>query len=291
MKFAVQLGATDDIADPGSVAHETEIRGFDALFFPEHTHMPVRHVPIPSAYIGVEERMVRYRRMLNPHISMAWAASATKTLKVGTCVALPAEHDAINLAKTLATLDLMSNGRVVYGFGFGWLEEAMIDHGVDPKRRRKTVRETMLAVKALWTQEQASFSGEIVSFQPCWSWPKPPESRIPILLGAAGTDQVFDHIIEYCDGWMPSQRGDVGDFLGKLDRLKARAADAGRDPRTIQVDVVVRNLSLEKFEALHQAGVQRAILHLPFGDIDEVRRTLDDYAKDFLRPFEKAHPA
>jgi probable F420-dependent oxidoreductase len=287
MRIAVHFGATDQTADPGAVAHEAEIRGFDAIVFPEHTHMPVEHEAAP--YSGTDERMVHYRRLHSPFISMAWAAARTTRLKIGTCVSLAAQHDPIVLAKTLASLDALSGGRIVYGFGFGWSEQEMIDHGVDPRRRRATVREKMLAVRAIWTQEQASFSGEFIAFPPSWSWPKPGGggTRVPIFLGAKGTDKVFDHVIEYCDGWVPSVRGDVEGITADIRRLKARAADAGRDPASVHVDVISPQRSVALFEGYRDAGVERVIIHLPFGDIDEVRRTLDDYARDFLTVF---HP-
>jgi probable F420-dependent oxidoreductase len=281
MKIAVQIGATDETADPGRVAQEAESRGFDGIFFPEHTHMPVKQKPMP--YAGNEERVLRFRRLFSPFISMAWAASTTKTLKIGTCVSLAAQHDPIVLAKTLASLDVMSNGRVVYGFGFGWLDEEMLDHGVDPKRRRAIVREKMLAVNELWTKDEASFSGEFVRFPACWSWPKPVQRPRPsILLGAKPTDRVFDHVIEYCDGWVPSLHDGL---IGNVRRLRERAEQAGRNPATLQVDVIAHDnsfetgeLSVAKLEELGSAGVQRVILPLPFGKIDEVRRRLDEHA-------------
>jgi probable F420-dependent oxidoreductase len=230
--------------------------------------------------------MVHYRRLYSPFIAMAWAASRTTRLSVGTCVSLPGEHDPIVLAKTLASLDAMSGGRVVYGIGFGWLEQEMRDHGVDPKRRRATLREKILAVKAIWTQEEAAFAGEFVRFPACWSWPKPKSlARLPILLGAKGTDQVFDHVIEYCDGWIPPVRESVAEFGAAIRRLKARAEAAGRDPATIRIDVISREQSVARFEGFRAIGVERVILHLPFGDIDTVRRRLDDYARDYVRRF------
>ena len=252
------------------------MRGFDAILFPEHTHMPLRQRPL--AYPGNEERMVHYRRLYSPFVAMAWAAAATKTLRIGTCVSLPAQHDAIILAKTLASLDALSGGRIVYGFG--WLDEEMIDHGVDPKRRRATVREKMLATKVLWTQEEASFSGEFVNFPPCWSWPKPPQlSRLPILLGARATDQVFDHVIDYCDGWLPTIHDEL---IANIARLRARAAEAGRDPATVRINVIGVERRPGLFEQCRDAGVERVIVHLPFGDIDQVRRALDEYADQYL---------
>jgi probable F420-dependent oxidoreductase len=284
MRIAVQFGPTDQTADPGQVAHEAEARGFEGIFFPEHTHIPTDMSKFP--YPGAEHRILHARRFLSPWVSMSWAAARTKTLTVGTCVGLPAEHNAINLAKSLASIDLLSNGRVVYGFGFGWHEQEMIDHGVDPKRRRATVRERMLAVKTLWRDEQAAFSGEFVDFPSCWQWPKPPEpSRVPLLLGAKGTDQVLDHVIDYCDGWMPSLRGGVEVFAEAVQRLRARAADKGRDPASLELNVICADRSVAVFEALQALGVRRVILHTPYASLDEVLRTLDAYAAEFLPHF------
>jgi len=285
MKIAIQFGAGDRTADPGRIAHEAEARGFEGIFFPEHTHVPVDHVDFP--YAGSEHRLNYTPRFLSPWVSMAWAASTTKKLKVGTCVALPAQHDAINLAKVLASLDLMTGGRVVYGFGFGWCDEEMADHGVDPKRRRATTRERMLAVDTLWSNEQASFSGEFVNFKPCFQWPKSDRARTPLLLGAQGSDQVFDHVIEYCDGWMPSARGD---FLGGVARLRERAQARGRDPKTIEIDVISAQRSVELFTKFQEAGVDRVILHTPYAEVDEVLRTLDSYAEEFLSEFPGSGP-
>jgi len=281
MKIAIHMGATNRTASPGDVAYEAEARGFDGIFFPEHTHMPLEESAFP--YPGSEYRLVHSPHLYNPFIAMAWAASRTTRLKVGASVSLPGQHDPIILAKTLASLDAMSDGRIVYGFGFGWSAQEMIDHGVDPKRRRATVREKMLAVKALWTEDHPSFSGEFVNFPPCRFGPRPPDlSRMPLLLGANGTDQVFDHVIEYCDGWAPSQRGDVADLIGLIARLRSRASDAGRDPATIQVDVIVPEPTPEIIEALDGAGVERVLLILPYLGIDEARLKLDAYAAEFL---------
>jgi len=280
MKISVQYGPTDDVPDPGRIAYEAEIRGFHGIYFPEHTHMPVGGGDIP--YSGNEERVLRYRRLHSPLVAMAWAASTTKTIKLGACVALPAQHDPIILAKTLTGLDAMSGGRIQYGFGFGWQEPEMEAHGVDPKRKRATTREKMLAVKSLWTEDEAAFDGEIYKLKPTWMWPKPPAGRIPLLLGAAGTDQVFDHIIEYCEGWMPPLRGDPKDFVAKLDYLRKRCADAGRDPKTLQIDVLSVERVPGSVEALSEAGVDSGIVHLPFGGLDVLLPALDDYAARYL---------
>ncbi|MGX1701957.1 TIGR03619 family F420-dependent LLM class oxidoreductase [Microbacterium sp. NPDC055357] len=284
MKLAVHFGAHDLTADPGQVAYEAEIRGFDGIVFPEHTHMPVEHGLAP--YSGTEDRMMHYRRIFNPFVAMAWAAARTTTLSIGTAVALPGEHDPIILAKTLASLDHLSKGRIVYGAGFGWSEQEMIDHGVDPKRRRAVAREKLLAVQAIWSEDEASYSGEFVNFPPAWNWPKPDSlSRVPILIGAKGTDRVFDHVVEYGHGWIPSVREDTAAFATDVARLKAKAEDAGRDPESLLIHAMAPNRSVQLLEGLREAGAHRAILHLPFAGLDDVRIRLDEYAREYLPRF------
>lgn len=286
MKFAFHFPATDHTADPGDVACEIEQRGLDGILFPEHTHMPVDHEASP--YSGTEDRMVKNRRLFSPFTSMAWAAARTSRISIGTCVSLPAQYHPIVLAKTLASLDHLSKGRIVYGVGYGWLEQEMIDFGVDPKRKRALVREHILAVREIWTKEKPSFSGEFVEFPPCWCWPKPPEAnRLPILMGAAGSEKTLDHVVEYCDGWMPSIRGNIEAFSGRVARLREKALEAGRDPASLKIDVIAPFRSVELFEGFREVGVGRVILHLPFADFDTVRRTLDEYDRDYFRHFAK----
>ena len=263
-------------------------RGFDGLYFSEHTHEPVEDTAF--AYPDAQDFLQHHKRYHSPLIGMAFAAAVTKNLKVGTCVGLPAQHDPIVLAKALASLDNMSGGRVVYGFGFGWSAAEMADHGVDPSRRRATTRDKMLAIKTLWNEEIPSYSGEFVRFPPCRSWPKPPPGRLPILLGAAGTDQVFQHVIEYCDGWMPAQNGDPTAFLERLHRLRTLAKQAGRDPESLQIEISNHDPSVERYERLRDAGVHRVILHVGWGDIDATRRVLDRYAKELLQRLPLSSP-
>lgn len=284
MKFAFHFPATDHTADPGEVATEIEQRGLEGILFPEHTHMPVDHAPSP--YSGTEERMVKNRRLYSPFVSMAWAAARTSTISIGTCVSLPAQYHPLILAKLLASLDDLSKGRITYGIGYGWLDQEMIDFGVNPKRKRARVREHILAVREIWSRDEPSFAGEFVSFPKCWSWPKPPGgNRVKFLMGAAGSDRTLDHVVDYCDGWMPSIRGDIEGFAGQVARLKDKARDAGRDPASLQIDVIAPNRSVELFEGFEKLGVNRVILHLPFAGFDTVRQTLDEYEQDFFRHF------
>ncbi len=204
---------TDYTIGPVQLATEAERRGFASLWFPEHTHIPVgRRTPWP----GGGDLPQEYSHTLDPFVALGAAAAVTERLHLGTGICLVAQHDPIVLAKEVATLDLISGGRFLFGIGVGWNEDEMEHHGVDPSRRRAVVREKVLAMKALWTQDEASFDGEFVKFEPSWSWPKPVQQpHPPILMGGAGGPVTYRHIIEYCDGWMPiSGRSNVVERIG-----------------------------------------------------------------------------
>ena len=202
MKIGLTIHATDRAMSPIDLAREAEARGFHSLYIPEHTHIPIsRRTPAPT---GTKELGEEYRRSLDPYIALAAAASVTQTILLGTGISLPAQHDPITLAKEIATLDLVSQGRLVLGVGFGWNEEEMENHGIVFKRRRARVREHMLAMQALWSNEVAEFHGEFVDFEASWQWPKPVQQPRPrVLIGGGAGPKLFDHIAEYADGWMP----------------------------------------------------------------------------------------
>ena len=195
---------------------------------PEHTHIPVKR---EAAHPGTGDASLpddRYMRTLDPWVSLAMAAAVTTRIRLSTAVALPVESDPITLAKTLATLDHLSGGRVTLGAGFGWNTDELADHGVPVKRRRTLLREYVEAMQALWTQEEASYDGELVSFGPSWAWPKPVQQpRIPVLIGAGGTEKTFAWIARSADGWITTPtRG--------RDRRQGRPAACrleGRRPR------------------------------------------------------------
>src|SRR4051794_16943215 len=234
---AVHIGAlifpTDLSIRPDRLASELEDRGFESLWVTEHTHIPTsRRTPWPGGPVLPEE----YRRTLDPYVALSVAAAVTERLQLGTGISLVAQHDPIVLAKTIASLDLVSNGRFTLGIGVGWNEDEMEDHGVDPKRRRAVTREKVLAMRELWMQDEASFDGEFVSFSSSWSWPKPvSDPHPPVVMGGAGGPVTFRHVAEYCDGWMPihGRRG----IAERLPDLRAAAEAAGRDPETLELGV------------------------------------------------------
>lgn len=274
----MQIGAlifpTDLSIRPDRLAVAMEERGFESLWVPEHTHIPAsRRTPWP----GGPELPDMYRRTLDPFVALTAAAAVTTTLKVGTGVCLVAQHHAITLAKSVASVDLVSDGRFLFGVGVGWNEDEMEHHGVDPKKRRSVVRETVLAMRGLWTDEEFGFEGEHVRFSPSWSWPKPIQwPSPPVIMGGAGGPVTFRHIVEYCDGWMPIHgRGDV---LEKLPLLRAMAEDAGRNPQSIEIGVFGCPAKADVIEAYANQGVARVALGLPSAPEAEVMATLDRYA-------------
>ncbi len=274
MKLGVTIHATDRSMSPIELAREAEERGFYSLYVPEHTHIPVsRRTPPPT---GEQLLGEEYKRSLDPYVALAAASAVTTRIRLGTGIALVAQHDAITLAKELATLDFISGGRLVLGIGYGWNREEMENHGIDVKRRRALVREKVLAMQELWSRQVAEFRGEFVSFEPSWSWPKPLQQPRPrILIGGAAGPVLFAHVAEYADGWMPI--GGAG-LKQALPRLRQAMQEQGRDPADLHVvpmGILPDRGKLEYYETL---GVSEAVLRLPSGPRDAVMPVLDEYA-------------
>ena len=229
MHIGITIFPTDKGIQPVEVAREAEARGFDSLWFPEHSHIPASRRTPWGGRVNAPDLPEEYWRTHDPFTALAAAAAVTTTLKIGTGICLVAQRDAVYLAKEVASLDLLSNGRFQFGIGYGWNHEEMETHGVDIARRRKVVREKVLACKELWTKDEAEFHGEYVNFEPCWSWPKPVQKpHPPIVVGASPTELHFRHIIEYGDVWMPIEgRWPIAD---KWHELCDIASEAGRDP-------------------------------------------------------------
>jgi probable F420-dependent oxidoreductase len=278
MQIGLTIFATDLSIAPAELAREAEQRGFASLYVPEHTHIPVSRRTAPPT--GDAELPEEYKRTLDPWVALGAASAVTESLRLGTGIALVAQHDPLALAKAVATLDHLSRGRVVLGIGYGWNVEEMEDHGVDPKRRRAHVREVMLAMQALWSQEVAEFRGEFVSFAPSWAWPKPVQQPRPrVLLGGAPGPLLFSHIAEYGDGWFPI--GGAG-IREALPALRAACEARGRDPAALHVVPMGVLPSERKLDYYREIGVSEAVLRLPSAPRDRVLPLLDDFAK-YLR--------
>ena len=273
MRFSITLFATDRTVDPVSAAVAAEVRGFYAFYVAEHTHIPVsRDTPHPLTGDALADE---YRRTLDPWTALAAASSATERIKLGTSVALVAEHHPITLAKEIATVDYLSKGRVVLGAGYGWNLEELADHGVDPRHRRAVVREHILAMQEIWTHQEASFEGEHVRFAPTWSWPKPTQSRVPVLIGAAAGPRTFAHIAEFGDGWMP--HGGAG-LSRSLPLLREAWEAAGRDPASLQVVLMGVIPDPGKLEYYREQGATEIALGFPAGDAAGAEKALDGLA-------------
>jgi probable F420-dependent oxidoreductase len=278
---AVQLGLamfpTDLGIQPIELAREAEARGFASLWFPEHSHIPASRRTPAGGREGAPPLPEEYWRTHDQFLALAAAAAVTSTMQLGTGICLVAQRDPIWLAKEVATLDQLSNGRFLFGIGYGWNHEEMAHHGVDIPRRRQVVREKILACKALWTQDEASFSGDYVNFEPSWSWPKPVQRpHPPIVVGASATELHFRHIVEYGDAWMPIEgRFPVADGWTALQQY---ASDHGRDPATLQLGVFGPKPDAAHLSALHQVGAQFAALWLPPLDRDAAMAAMDTYA-------------
>lgn len=275
MQIGVTIHATDLAMDVPDLAREAEARGFHSLYVPEHTHIPVsRRTPAPT---GAAELAEEYKRSPDPLVVLAGAAVLTQRIRLGTAIALPAQHDPISLAKQIATLDRMSGGRFVYGIGYGWNLEEMENHGIDTKRRRARVREVMLAMQALWSKDVASFSGEFVRFEPSWQWPKPVQQPRPrILIGAAPGPTLYAHAAELADGWIPFGGAGLRTALPELRRaFEAR----GRDPRQLHVVPMGVVPDEAKLAYYREQGVTECVLRLPSAPRDQVMPVLDGYAR------------
>jgi probable F420-dependent oxidoreductase len=275
VELGVTLHATDRSLGPVELAREAEARGFSSLFLPEHTHIPVsRRTPPPTGEADLPEE---YRRSLDPLVGLAAAASVTKRIRLGTGVLLPAQRDPIALAKALATLDLLSGGRLVLGVGFGWNREEMESHGVDFRRRRALVRERVLAIEALWAREVAEFHGEFVDFEPSWQWPKPlQQPRPPVLIGGAAGPALFAHVAEWADGWLPIGGAGLRRALPELRRAwEAR----GRDPSGLRVVPFGTLPDAGKLAHYESLGIREVVLRLPSAGREAVLPALDAFAR------------
>jgi probable F420-dependent oxidoreductase len=275
MKFGLAFHTSDRAMSPVQVAREAEARGFDSLYVPEHTHIPVsRRSASPT---GEAELPDVYRRTYDPYIALAAAASVTTKLRLGTGVALPAQHDAIALAKEIATLDLVSGGRFTWGIGFGWNREEVENHGVLFAERRDVVREKVLAARALWAAEVADYAGQHVRFEASWQWPKPVQRPgPPVLIGSGAGPKAFAAIAAYADGWMPIGGGGVRAALPELARAMERE---GRDPASLTVVPLGVLPDEGKLDYYQSIGCAEVAFRLPSAGPSEVLPALDALAR------------
>ena len=276
MRHGIVLFTSDRGITPAAAARAAEERGFDTFYVPEHTHIPVKR---EAAHPRTGDETLpddRYTRTLDPWVSLATAAAVTSRIRLSTAVALPVESDPITLAKQVATLDHLSGGRVTLGAGFGWNTDELADHHVPAGRRRTVLKEYVEAMRALWTQEEASYEGEFVSFGASWAWPKPVQAHVPLLIGAGGGPKTFRWIAEHADGWMTTPVEQ--DITGKADALRAAWAEAGRSGSPDLHVLVATRPSPDDLAAWAAAGATELIWGVPDAGPEVVEAHLDKLA-------------
>lgn len=263
MRHGIVLFTSDRGITPADAARAAEDHGFDTFYVPEHTHIPVRRDAAHPGTGTAELPDDRYTRTLDPWVSLGTAASVTSRITLATAVALPVESDPITLAKTIATLDHLSGGRVQLGVGFGWNTDELADHGVPAGRRRTVLREYLEAMRALWTQDEAAYDGEFVSFGASWAWPKPVQARVPVLVGAGGNPKTFAWVAAHADGWITTPR--ELDIAPQLEQLAQAWDEAGRTDRP-QVVALSQRPTPERMAELEALGVTECAFGLPDAD-------------------------
>jgi probable F420-dependent oxidoreductase len=270
VRFGLTIFPTDYSIGPAELGRAAEDAGFEALLFAEHTHIPAS-LDSQRPHGGKLPR--RYWHTLDPFVALAAVATVTERLRVGTGICLVVERDPITTAKEVASVDLLSNGRFEFGVGAGWNREEMRNHGTDPATRFSLMRERIEAMKAIWSQEEATYHGKHVSFERIWSWPKPVQQpHPPILVGGTGP-KALDRVLGYGDVWMPNRVAEPADLKPRIAELRERAG------RHFPVTYFGADPTDEFVSALADAGVDRALLQLPDGDADTVLPLVEQYAE------------
>jgi probable F420-dependent oxidoreductase len=268
MHIGVAIFLTDRSITVSEIAREAEARGFDSFWVPEHTHIPKsRRSPWP----GGADLPERYWRTLDPFVALTAAAMVTQRIRLGFGICLIIERDPIITAKAVASLDLVSGGRVDFGVGGGWNKEEMADHGTDPRHRWRLMRERVLAMKEVWTRDEPEFHGELVDFEPMWSWPKPLQRPLPIWVGG-NVDNTLKRAIEWGDGWMPNYGR--SDILAQLPSFRRMCDEAGRGH--LPVMVFGARLDPDELNRFREAGVDRIAFWIPSDGREAALRRLDD---------------
>jgi len=273
MKFGVMMFPTDYSIGAAELARIVEELGFESLWFPEHTHIPLDHTSWP----GGDELPPHYSHSLDPFVALAAAAAATTKLLLGTGICLVIQRDPITLAKEVASLDHLSNGRVLFGIGGGWNREEVQNHGVNPRLRWRVLRERVLAMKAIWTEDEPEFPGQHVNFDPIWSGRKPTQKpHPPILMGGDGPKAV-EGLIEYCDEWMPHPDRTNQPFAERVAEAQRGAQAAGRG--RIPITAFGGPAESGAIASSQEAGTDRYVVRFPSAGADELLPLLRRYAE------------
>ena len=274
MKIGVFIFSPEYSIRMVKLARALEDRGFESLFVPEHTHIPVsRRTPFPAG----EPLPREYSNTLDPFVDLAAAAAVTSTLRIGTGICLVSQRDPIVTAKAVASLDLLSGGRFEFGIGAGWNQDELESHGTRYEDRFRVMVDRVKAMQVIWTGEEASYDGEFTRIEPAWSWPKPVQKPYPPVILGGETKYTLRRVMDFCDGWMP--RGNfMADPSSVMETLRRYADEAGRDMSSIAVSVFRAQPKADYLAQCQEAGVMRVVLQLPSAGADVVMPLLDEYA-------------
>lgn len=275
MHCGITIFPTDYSISPAELAIAAEERGFESLWLPEHTHIPLsRRSPWP----GGPELPKMYYDVMDPIVALSAAAAVTHSLKLATGICLVVQRDPLQLAKAIASLDRISGGRVLFGVGGGWNAEEMRDHGTAFATRFKLLRERIEAMKVIWSETRPEYHGEFVDFDPMMTWPKPVQQPHPPIHVGGVYPYGARRAIRYGDGWMPIA-GRGPDVLGSLPEFRKLARDAGRDPDSLEVSLFGQRPDPDELARAAEAGISRAVFGLPPAARDEVLPLLDRCAE------------
>jgi len=277
MDFGAAIFFTDYSMGPADLGRALEQRGFDSLWAPEHSHIPLsRQSPFPAG----GDLPKKYYDVMDPFVTLAAAAAATTRLKVATVICLVVQRDPIQTAKEVASLDQISGGRFLFGNGAGWNAEEMRDHSTEFKTRFGLMQERVEAMKAIWTKSKAEYGGEHVKFPPMMTWPKPVQKPHPPVIVGGAFPFGARRALAYGDGWVPhARRPAYGDVLTMLPEFEKLCAEAGRDPATLPITVFGVAEDLDLIKRYRDAGVARLVFNLPAAKADEVLPALDTCEK------------
>ncbi|HEX5723802.1 MAG TPA: LLM class F420-dependent oxidoreductase [Acidimicrobiia bacterium] len=275
MDFGVMIFPTDSTPSPTELGRAAEDMGFESLWFPEHSHIPTSRETPWGGVKGAAPLPDWYWKTLDAFVALSAVAAVTSNLKLGTGITLVAQRDPIWLAKEVASLDVISGGRVLFGIGYGWNKEELASHGVAYNERRELLRERILMMKSLWMDEVSQYKGERIALEPSWAYPKPVQKpHPPIIMGGAAAPKTIADMVEFCDGWMPlATRHDIA---GRLDEVRSAVASAGRDINSFDITAYSAKAEPELIEKLIGLDVNRIVFNLPQKSPEEANSRLAD---------------
>ena len=278
MDFGVMIFPTENTPSPTELGRKVEDLGFESLWFPEHSHIPTSRETPWGGVKGAAPLPDWYWKTLDAFVALGAVAAVTSKLRLGTGITLVAQRDPIWLAKEVASLDVISGGRVLFGIGYGWNKEEMASHGVAYTERRALLREKVLMMKSLWMDEESKFEGDLLTLQPSWAFPKPVQQpHPPIIMGGAAAPKTIADMVEFCDGWMPlATRHDIA---GRLEEVRTAISAAGRDVKAFDVTAYSAKTDPELIERLIALDVNRIVFNLPQKSPEDANSRLADLAE------------